>query len=168
MIRDKIILIAKKHQIWVEIVMTFGTSKTIAEDIVQEMYIKILLQLEKGKLDLTFNDDLSEIYYFYIFKTLKTLFIDLKRKQKNITIVDIDDHIQKFGDTYYAYNDVDYTDSYSRVTAELSKMEWYDRRVFEIINGGESVAEFSRRSKINYYALYFTYKKVKDKLKKII
>ena len=86
MIRDKIILIAKKHQIWVEIVMTFGTSKQIAEDIVQEMYIKILIQLEKGKLDLTFNDDLTEINYFYIFKTLKTLFIDLKRKQKKIKI----------------------------------------------------------------------------------
>tara|TARA_B100000780_G_C20933697_1_gene372234 strand:+ start:110 stop:616 length:507 start_codon:yes stop_codon:yes gene_type:complete len=168
MIRDKIILIAKKHQIWVEIVMTFGTSKQIAEDIVQEMYIKILIQLEKGKLDLTFNDDLTEINYFYIFKTLKTLFIDLKRKQKKIKIIHLDAHLEMYGDTYYAYNDVDYAESYEKVTDELLKMEWYDRRVFEIINGGESVAEFSRRSKINYYALYFTYKKVKDKLKKLI
>ena len=148
--------------------MTFGTSKQIAEDIVQEMYIKILIQLEKGKLDLTFNDDLTEINYFYIFKTLKTLFIDLKRKQKKIKIIHLDAHIEMYGDTYYAYNDVDYSESYEKVTDELLKMEWYDRRVFEIINGGESVAEFSRRSKINYYALYFTYKKVKDKLKKLI
>ena len=148
--------------------MTFGTSKQIAEDIVQEMYIKILIQLEKGKLDLTFNDDLTEINYFYIFKTLKTLFIDLKRKQKKIKIIHLDAHIEMYGDTYYAYNDVDYAESYEKVTDELLKMEWYDRRVFEIINGGESVAEFSRRSKINYYALYFTYKKVKDKLKKLL
>ena len=148
--------------------MTFGTSKQIAEDIVQEMYIKILIQLEKGKLDLTFNDDLTEINYFYIFKTLKTLFIDLKRKQKKIKIIHLDAHLEMYGDTYYAYNDVDYSESYEKVTDELLKMEWYDRRVFEIINGGESVAEFSRRSKINYYALYFTYKKVKDKLKKLI
>ena len=148
--------------------MTFGTSKQIAEDIVQEMYIKILIQLEKGKLDLTFNDDLTEINYFYIFKTLKTLFIDLKRKQKKIKIIHLDAHIEMYGDSYYAYNDVDYSESYEKVTDELLKMEWYDRRVFEIINGGESVAEFSRRSKINYYALYFTYKKVKDKLKKLI
>ena len=47
-------------------------------------------------------------------------------------------------------------------------MHWYDRRVFEIINGGEKIAEFSRKSNINYYALYFTYKKLKDKLKKIL
>ena len=166
--RDIIILISKKHQTWVEIVQTFGCSKTIAEDIVQEMYIKILIQLEKGKLDLTFNDDLTEINYFYIFKTLKTLFIDLKRKQKKIKIIHLDAHLEMYGDTYYAYNDVDYAESYEKVTDELLKMEWYDRRVFEIINGGESVAEFSRRSKINYYALYFTYKKVKDKLKKLI
>ena len=47
-------------------------------------------------------------------------------------------------------------------------MYWYDRKVFEIINGGESIADFSRKSMIKYYALYFTYKKVKDKLKKLL
>lgn len=168
MIRDKIILIAKKHQIWVEIVMTFGTSKQIAEDIVQEMYIKILIQLEKGKLDLTFNDDLTEINYFYIFKTLKTLFIDLKRKSKNIKMVCLDEWLESNSETSQLYNDVDYSEAYSIITDELSKLEWYKRRVFEIINDGESIAEFSRQSKIPYYALYFTHKKVKDKLKKLL
>ena len=50
----------------------------------------------------------------------------------------------------------------------LSKMYWYDRKVFEIINQGESIAEFSRKSYIHYYSLYNTYKKVKDKLKKLL
>ena len=110
----------------------------------------------------------DEINYYYIFKTLKTLFIDLKRKYKNIKIIDLDEHIANFGDTYYAYNEVNYTESYELVEEELAKMYWYDRKVFEIINGGESIADFSRNSKIKYYALYFTYKKVKDKLKKLL
>ena len=85
MVQEKIILIAKKHETWVDIVCTFGCTRRIAEDITQEMYIKIQLQLEKGTLDIMYND---EINYYYIFKTLKTLFIDLKRKAKNITIVE--------------------------------------------------------------------------------
>ena len=110
----------------------------------------------------------DEINYYYIFKTLKTLFIDLKRKQKNIKIIDLDEHIANYGDTYYGYSDVNYEETYDKVEKELAKMYWYDRKVFEIINDGESIAEFSRISKIKYYALYFTYKKVKDKLKKIL
>ena len=88
MIEEKLILIAKKHKTWVDIVCTFGCTRVVAEDITQEMYIKIFLQLQKGNLDIMYND---EINYYYIFKTLKSLFIDLKRKSKNITMVSIDD-----------------------------------------------------------------------------
>ena len=80
MSKEVMILVAKKHNTWVDIVSTFGCTRTVAEDITQEMYIKIQLQVEKG-LDITYEDDIN---YYYIFKTLKTLFLDLKRKQKNI------------------------------------------------------------------------------------
>lgn len=165
MIEKTIILIAKKHTTWVDIVCTFGCTRRIAEDITQEMYIKIQLQLEKG-LDIMYNED--EINYYYIFKTLKTLFLDLKRKSKNITVIDLDEHLESYGDTYHAQDDVDYDEAYAVIQKELAEMYWYDRKVFEIINSGESIAEFSRKSNINYYALYFTHKKVKDKLKKLL
>ena len=165
MIQEKIILIAKKHDTWVDIVCTFGCTRRIAEDITQEMYIKIQLQLEKGGLDIMYND---EINYYYIFKTLKTLFIDLKRKQKNIQIISLDEHIENFGDTNYGHSDVNFIEAYDRIEEELENMYWYDRKVFEVINSGESIADFSRKSKIKYYALYFTYKKVKNKLKKLL
>ena len=162
MIKEILILIAKKHDTWIEIVQTFGCTKRIAEDITQEMYIKIQLQLEKGTLDIMFKD---EVNYYYIFKTLKTLFIDLKRKGKNVHVIGLDEYLEENGDANYI-NDVSYEETYKRVTDELKKMHWYEQRVFEIINGGEKIAEFSRQSNISYYALYFTYKKVKDKLKK--
>ena len=165
MVQEKIILIAKKHDTWVDIVCTFGCTRRIAEDINQEMYIKIQLQLEKGGLDIMYND---EINYYYIFKTLKTLFIDLKRKQKNIQIISLDEHIENFGDTNYGHSDVNFIETYERIEEELENMYWYDRKVFEVINSGESIADFSRKSKIKYYALYFTYKKVKNKLKKLL
>ena len=67
-----------------------------------------------------------------------------------------------------APENIDYSLNYKKVNLLLSKMYWYDRKVFEIINSGESIADFSRNSKIKYYALYFTYKKVKDQLKKLL
>ena len=158
MVQKTMKMVAAKHNEWLSIVLSFGCKPEIAEDIVQEMYIKIQLKLEKG-LDIMYNE--KEINYYYIFKTLKSLFYDLKRKGKNITIVSIDD-------IHLTTSDINYEEPYKKIENELSKMFWYDRKVFEIINEGESIAEFSRKSKIHYYSLYNTYTRVKNKLKKLL
>ena len=153
-------LLAKKHKIWIRIVKSFGCNHTIAEDIVQEMYIKIHYRL-KDNLNIMYNE--NEVNYYYVYRTLQTLFYDLKRKEKNITLINIDDvNIET------AASDVDYIKQYDKIQEELSKMFWYDRKVFEIINEGESIAEFSRKSMIHYYSLYNTYNKVKERLKKLL
>mgnify|MGYP003631344052 FL=1 len=157
MVQQTMILVADKHKTWIEIVSSFGCTNETSEDLVQEMYIKIQKKLVKG-LDIMYND---EINYYYIFKTLRTLFLDFKRKGKNIKMVNIDDV-----DIDKSIIDIDYDKAYEIVKEELKTMYWYDRKVFEIINGGESIAEFSRKSFIHYYSLYHTYNKVKDKLKK--
>ena len=88
MVQKTMILVAAKHKQWLGIVTAFGCKPEVAEDLVQEMYYKIQLKLEKG-LDIMYNE--KEINYYYIFKTLRTLFYDLKRKGKNITMVSMDD-----------------------------------------------------------------------------
>lgn len=160
MVQETMILVAEKHKEWIKIVISFGCDKEVAEDLVQEMYIKIQLKLEKG-LDIMYG---KEINYYYIFKTLRTLFYDLKRKGKNITIISIDEnYINNNID-----NDINYESEYKKITDSLSKMYWYDRKVFEVINGGEKISEFSRKSTIPYYSLYNTYRKVKAQLKKLL
>jgi hypothetical protein len=159
MIEKTMILIANKHNNWIEIVQSFGCSKETSEDIVQEMYIKIHKKLTNG-LDIIYDKDIN---YYYIFKTLKSLFLDLKRKEKNITIINIEDLNIDMSDI-----DVNYDKIYDKIKKELDKMFWYDRKVFELINAGESIASLSRKSFIQYYSLYNTYNKVKQKLKKLI
>ena len=158
--KEVILLLAKKHKTWINVVGSFGCNKMIAEDIVQEMYIKVIPKIEMG-LDIIYHD--NDINYYYIFKVLKTLYIDLKRKGKNITIVNIEDTNL----SQYDY-DVDYDEAYGKIKDELKNMFWYDRKVFEIVNEGESIADFSRNSYIEYYSLYNTYRKGKEKLKKLI
>ena len=169
MVQDRIILMAKKHKDWINIVKSFGCKQIIAEDIVQEMYIKLQIAMEKG-LDIAYDN--NDVNYYYVYKTLKTLFLDLKRKGKGIEIVSLDE-VRKDRDTKIIVieahtNDTNYIDTYNLIEKHLSKMYWYDRKVFEIINGGESIASFSRKTNIPYYSLYNTYNRIKNKLKKLI
>ena len=154
-------LIAKKHQDWIKICMSFGCDKETAEDIVQEMYLKLMKAIKDKGLNIMYGE---EINYYYIFKTLKSLFYDLKRKGKNITILNIEDENIKFN----IESDVNYEIEYKKITDSLSTMYWYDRKIFEIINSGEKMSELSRNTNIPYYSIYNTYNKVKNKLKKLL
>jgi len=148
----------KKHKTWIKIVKSFGCNNAMAEDLVQEMYYKIILKIRDG-LDIKYNK--TEINYYYIFRTLNSLFIDLTRKKKNI-------YIEGLENVKNLQDDPDFIGKYEQIQKELDKMYWYDKRIFELINGGESIASLSRKTHIPYYSLYNTYTKVKTILKKLL
>ena len=147
----------EKHKTWCEIVESFGCNPETAEDIVQEMYLKIGKLVEKGT-DISYGNGVN---YFYIFRTLTSIFLDYKRKESKTGIIGIDELDMQFeGD-----EDVEYDKEYDKVLQGLAELYWYDRQVFEIIENGESISELSRKTNISYYSLYNTYKKVKKYLK---
>ena len=59
------------------------------------MYIK-LHRLIKNGTDIMFNE--TEVNYFYVFRTLRSMFIDLTRKQNKINLLSIDS--EEFIETY--------------------------------------------------------------------
>jgi len=160
MIEKQMVLLAQKQEDWIRIVKSFGCRQVVAEDLVQEMYIKIYKRLGN---DLNIMYDDKEINYYYVYRTLHTLFLDLRRKEQRVKKVYIEDV-----DIDRPVEDIDYGSAYQKVEEELGRAYWYNRKVFEIINGGESVADLSRNSGINYYSLYNTYRKMKEQLKKLL
>ena len=95
--------------------------------------------------------------------TLKTLYFNLQKKENKVLILNIDDE-----DCINEQYDVDFEKSYNKVLKELNKMYWYDKKVYELLSGNQSIANLSRRTNIPYHSLYNTYRKVIEKLKKQI
>ena len=150
--------IFEKNTQWIDIVKSFGCNRDTSQDIVQEMYFKVQKRLEKGT-DIQYSED--DINYYYIFKVLRSLFLDLKRKESKVQIVEM-------GEIENCELDINYEDAYEAVAEEINTLFWYDRKVYEIIDGGKSISELSRQTNISYYSLYNTYKKVKNKLKHLL
>lgn len=147
----------KKHKTWCKIVQSFGCNPETAEDITQEMYLKIAKLVEKGT-DISYGDGIN---HFYIFRTLTSIFLDYKRKESKTGLIGIDELDIQFEGS----EEVEYLNQYEKVLEGLAELYWYDRKVFEIIESGESISELSRKTNISYYSLYNTYKKVKKYLK---
>lgn len=147
----------EKHKTWCEIVESFGCNPETAEDIVQEMYLKIGKLVEKGT-DISYGDGVN---YFYVFRTLTSIFLDYKRKESKTGLIGLDEIDMQFQDE----EEVPFQKQYDKILEGLAELYWYDRKVFEIIENGESISELSRKTNISYYSLYNTYKKVKKYLK---
>jgi len=146
----------------VYLVQAFGCNKDTAEDITQEMYLRMHKVVSKGR-DVMYNE--TEVNAYYVLKTLKSIFIDMKRKEAtkgtNVSWDEAGYQIQ-MEDT------VEYEAKYEIIKEELNKLYWFDSKVFELINAGENVSQLSRKTTIPYYTLYNTYKKVYNHLKELL
>ena len=148
------------HNKWINTTLKFGCTKEEAEDIVGNMYVIIGGMLNKG-LDISYGD---QVNYYYIYKTLKTSFLQMvnrKNKQKTVSI----DLVLDIESGEY----IDYDVKSDILKDELEKIHWYDRKVFELIQNDCSITQLSNRTNISYHSLYNTYRKTKQKLiKKVI
>jgi DNA-directed RNA polymerase specialized sigma24 family protein len=152
----------EKHNDWISIVLSFGCNPAVAEDIVQEVYIKLDRLLDKG-LDATYGD---EVNYYYVYKQLRGTYVNFIKQKDKIKMQYIEEmgvpekEIEEAEDEKY-----DVLQLMKNLDKELEQLYWYDKKVFEIIMGGKKIAELSRDTDIGYYSLYNTFRKTIKHLK---
>ena len=144
------------HNKWINTVLKFGCTQDEAEDIVGNMYVIIGTMLKKG-LNIAYGDDVN---YYYIYLTLKTSFLQMKNRQTKEKKVSIDLVLDIESGEY-----VDFDATNDIVLEELDNVHWYDKKVFELIQGEYSITELSNKTNITYHSLYNTYRKTKQKLR---
>jgi RNA polymerase sigma factor (sigma-70 family) len=146
--------------------MSFGCNKTTAQDLTSEMYLKVATMLQNNQnLNIDYTDE--EINHFYIYRILRSLFIDLCRKEAKITKVNIE-YLEKFVEEEEVKEYKDIEGKMKQLDTLLDEVYWYDRKVFDLISSGMSIAELSKKTNISYYSLYNTYKNVKTLIKQNI
>ena len=144
------------HKKWINTTLKFGCTQDEAEDIVGNMYVIIGTMLKKG-LNIAYGDDVN---YYYIYLTLKTSFLQMKNRQTKEKKVSIDLVLDIESGSY-----VDFDAANDIVLEELDNVHWYDKKVFELLQGEYSITELSNKTNITYHSLYNTYRKTKQKLR---
>ena len=147
------------HKKWINTVLKFGCSKEEAEDIVGDMYCIIGKMLSKG-LDISYGDDVN---YYYIYLTLKTSFLQLKKRKEKEGKKSIDLVYNLESGEY-----IDFETENNKVEDELERLHWYDRKVYNMIQNEYTITELSNKTTISYHSLYNTFRKVKKRLKQKI
>ena len=154
----------EKKQTFINIVKSFGCNSSYAEDIVQELFIQIHLDVKKG-LDLWYNDDINT---YYCYKVLRGIYLNTHKKQAKFLKTYIEDIEELKQAENLGIDEIEYAKSKDRVDDILKEMYWYDSKVFSLVASGKSVASLSRDTKISYYSLYNTYRTALKNIKEQI
>ena len=158
-------LLAEKHKTWVEITQTFGLDKMTAEDLVQDMYLKIDAWSKRNERNSSILYEGKDINYYFVFKTLRTLFLDyIRREQRSIL-----KHSEEVLQPSYIFERIDKDINEKRIKTLIKDLAWYDRKVFELVyNQNMSMLKLSEMTGISYYSIYRTIQKIKRLIKKQI
>ena len=181
-------LLYKIHKLWIKYLLEIGCPQDLCEDIVQEMYLKIDRYIKKNNNSIRYKDDIN-IYFVRL--TLRSLFMDFCRKQKNVNMVEINEDIISdlvevpYKETDMAdldgrqkvindwYNDELYLDLLEQEdinTVNYSKTElekYYLRRIFkEVFYDQVQLSKLSKDTNITYWSLRNTINIIKKQIKK--
>lgn len=162
--------VAKLHSLWIKCCINFGCNYQDAQDIVQEMYLKISKIENKDK----FRYGKDDINKYYIYMTLKNLFIDIKRKKLLTESLLLNDELDLPEDANYDYaRDAALEDIINDIRKDLSKKDQFIQKLFELyyrVPINSNVSYFSKeklsQQKISDDANVTKYS-VSEKLKKL-
>tara|TARA_R110002126_G_scaffold35863_1_gene109807 strand:- start:873 stop:1445 length:573 start_codon:yes stop_codon:yes gene_type:complete len=162
--------LAKNHSTWLRMVLGFGANPSIAEDIVQDMYIKIFDIVEKGK-DISYGDD--DVNKFYIYLTLKSLHGDYYRQKSKLTVYSTDDNPEEnkydlisSNSEYDNKEQVAFEKTYAKVMEVLNELPLSDdypyfKNIFIGYNTrGLSMRRMAKETGINLNSIFNTLTKV--------
>jgi len=166
-----------KHTTWLKYVKSFGCKDDIAEDFVQDMYIKIFNYSERKENDLMYNE--NEINYFFIYVTLKNMYFDNLRKNKKVILdvlsndLFVDDIEYSETDFYVKNNalnswtdkldkEIESINTYNQKKANLLYIKFIYQKIFK---EQMSISELSRDVGITYWSLRNTVLIIKENIK---
>jgi RNA polymerase sigma factor (sigma-70 family) len=136
--------LSKKDKEWRKAAYVICKDKMLADDLVQDMYFKLMNRTK-------WND-------YFVFITLRNLFLDHLRKQKDIRIEElhyIEDRTEVF----------EPDDEEQKILDAFDKLDWVQKELLLERANGMSLRDIQKRYNINYGYTYRETTKAKDIIK---
>ena len=117
------------EKLWTRICLNFGATKEETEDIIQDMYLKLLTDVDLNKIK--YGED--SVNRYYIYKMLKSSFINLKRNKLLNNSYQLNEELNLTdSDDYDFAKDQALEDIIKDIKIELSTRRRSLQRLFEL------------------------------------
>jgi len=173
-------ILSNKHQDWFNMAKSFGLSNDDANEIVQEMYMRIY-DYTKDIKKIMYNE--TEVNTFYIYITLRNLYYSNFAKygksiktKKIFLFTEMDDNsIKRVYNNYYEdYESYMQTVSkkksldklHEKIEQTIDSWYWYDKKLTKLyFDSGMSMRDLSKETKISLSSIFNTLTNAKEKIR---
>ncbi len=173
-------ILSQKHQDWFNMAKSFGLSDDDANEIVQEMYVRIY-EYTKDIKKIMYNE--TEVNTFYIYITLRNLYYSNFAKygksiktKKIFLFTEMDDNsIKKVYNNYYEdyelymqnVNKKKRLDTlFTKIEQTIDSWYWYDKKLTKLyFDSGMSMRDLSKETKISLSSIFNTLTNAKEKIR---
>lgn len=150
--------VAKHHKYFISVVKGFGEDK-YAEDIVQEMYLRIYKYTNPEKI---LKD--GEVNQGFIWFVLRNIYVDYCKQKGKIEKVTMNDAFdikdEEATGIEKAKNDIEL-----KIYLEINSWHWYDTMLFKLYKeNNHSMRQLSALTKISVTSIFHTIKHCKQRL----
>ena len=147
----------KYHDEWLAIAVAMTSTKEDAEDLVQDMYIRLNEKLDSIERIRHGKDDVNR---YFVYLTIRNLARDnLRKRRPDITYVDYIEELDRpeVEHTIEVMHDID---------KEIESWHWYEKTLFNIyMRSQKSMRDIADESGISLTNIFHTIKKCKQRLK---
>lgn len=150
-------ILSQDHDKWLRIVKSFGLDKD-AEDLVQDMYLKIYQLDPKYKQTIMFNE--TEVNHYFIFRMLRNMFLDKCKKKKYTTSIETTNVNPLSKEISYEYQE-----QIDLIKNEIDTWHVYYKRIHELLYlEGINMTQLSKMTGIDYNVI----RRAKQKIDKLL
>jgi DNA-directed RNA polymerase specialized sigma24 family protein len=158
--------LSKKHKDWVYMAMSFGMNRESANEIVQEMYIRVTKYVDDPER-IMYNE--KELNNYYIYVTLRNLFLSRfhsNKKSNHFSLDEINEELMHIKEC-----NTEYEDSFDvlirKIEQTVDSWYWYDKKLWNIHFKNElSMRRISRETRISLSSIFNTLTNGKKNIRK--
>tara|TARA_R110001632_G_scaffold178379_3_gene298140 strand:+ start:10109 stop:10642 length:534 start_codon:yes stop_codon:yes gene_type:complete len=163
-------LLSKRHSEWLKMARSFGTETHEAEDLVQEMYLRMYKYVENPE-KIMYND--KEVNTYFVFVVLRNLFFSSKKSLSSLMSLHIEELTElngKVEEANYEYEQA-HKNLIDELWEEVETWHWYDTKLFKLYHNTDmTIKKISQETKISERSIWNTLdngrKKIKQKQEK--
>jgi len=153
--------LADKHKDWIRMAKSFGCSDDDANELVQQMYVRLTKYVDDPKR-IMYDKESLNTYYVYI--TLRNLY--LTNFHKNKIYYPLSDRITAPYDPSNIEKEEAYEKVITAIETEVFNWYWYDRKLWDIhFKEQRSMRNISSLTKISLSSIFNTLKNCKNKIR---
>lgn len=167
--------LGRKHELWVAMALNMGVPPSLAEDLIQEMYLRLNKYVkDESKI---YYKDTGAINRFYIWTTIRNMWVSaIAYKSKNSTIYleDLSDYssdsIQVNSQVTYDAKEIEAIEAHDRLFDKVMECVdnwdyWYDQKLFGLYYMSDmSMRDIANKTNISLTSIFNSCKNYKIKI----